>query len=155
MVLRCGARRAVRSTLGRAPPAAMGRTILRPHLLRHLGTFGKGLVDASWGAMDTGVAMGSGRIAILVFVAAVLWPPAAAQAQQLGPAPEGEPSRIAFQAIRGAGFSCGGHPEARRLSDGTIRATCLNGETFRIFTARGQLMALSCSAAARQGIAGC
>lgn len=83
---------------------------------------------------------------------------ALAQAQpNFGAAPAGEPVAVAQRIIR-TNFDrtiCPRVTRAQRLEGGSIRATCSNGETFRVFQIDGQAVALRCSAARRRGIEGC
>lgn len=71
------------------------------------------------------------------------------------PASPTEEMRLATRAIREAEHSCGTVTAAIRLSDGSVRATCSNGEIYRVMTLRGELIAMKCSAAERMGIKGC
>lgn len=73
------------------------------------------------------------------------------------PAPDGNPAVVAQQAIRGNfdRSDCPFVTDAERRGDGSIRATCSNGETYRIFTFRAEILAMRCSAAQRLGVAGC
>lgn len=41
---------------------------------------------------------------------------------------------------------------ATRLSDGSIRATCNNGESFVVLNRNGQTLAMRCAVARREGI---
>lgn len=66
-----------------------------------------------------------------------------------------EEMRIASRAIREAEHPCGTVAAAVRLSDGSVRAVCSNGEVYRVMTLRGELIAMKCSAAERMGIKGC
>ncbi|MBZ9725296.1 hypothetical protein LB554_15195 [Mesorhizobium sp. CO1-1-11] len=71
--------------------------------------------------------------------------------------PDGEPTEIAQQIIQD-NFSPDVTPlvvDARRLGDGSITATCNNDETFRIFSAEGNGIAMRCAAARELGISGC
>lgn len=62
---------------------------------------------------------------------------------------------MARAAIRDAGHPCGGLVSSALMSDGSVRATCTNGETYRVSLRGGTLVAMRCSAAARLGITGC
>ena len=76
---------------------------------------------------------------------------------QFGRAPDGEPAEVAQQIIQD-NFSADVCPlvvDARRLGDGSITATCNNDETFRIFSAQGNGIAMRCAAARQLGISGC
>ena len=70
-------------------------------------------------------------------------------------APPGEPKAVASVAIKDADHACGKVVNAVRLDTGGIRATCSNGEAFRIFRVDGKVVAMKCSAAAKLGISGC
>lgn len=76
---------------------------------------------------------------------------------QFSRAPDGEPTEVAQQIIQD-NFSpdvCPLVVDARRLGDGSITATCNNDETFRIFSAEGNGIAMRCAAARELGISGC
>jgi hypothetical protein len=74
------------------------------------------------------------------------------------PAPEGEPAIVAQEIIQ-ANFDepdCPLVVDAKRLGDGTIRASCSSGEIFRVFSMPSMGgVALKCSAALKMGIEGC
>ena len=75
-----------------------------------------------------------------------------------GPAPDGDPAVVA-QKVISANFDqnvCSLVVGAKRFGDGSIRATCNNGESFRVFSVTNiGPVALRCSAAAKEGIEGC
>ena len=76
---------------------------------------------------------------------------------QFSRAPDGEPADVAQQIIPD-NFSpdvCPLVVDARRLGNGSITATCNNDETFRIFSAQGNGVAMRCAAARELGISGC
>ena len=50
------------------------------------------------------------------------------------PAPQGGPRSIATAAIKNADHPCGAVLDAIRLSDGSIRAVCSNGEAYLVFS---------------------
>ena len=50
------------------------------------------------------------------------------------PAPQGAPISIATAAIKDADHPCGAVLDAIRLSDGSIRAVCSNGEAYLVFS---------------------
>ncbi len=50
------------------------------------------------------------------------------------PAPQGAPKSIATAAIQDADHPCGAVLDAIRLSDGSIRAVCSNGEAYLVFS---------------------
>ncbi len=50
------------------------------------------------------------------------------------PAPQGAPKSIATAAIKDADHPCGAVLDAIRLSDGSIRAVCSNGEAYLVFS---------------------
>ena len=77
-------------------------------------------------------------------------------AVEIGPAPPGEPTVVA-QKIIVENFDPPDCPLvilALRLGDGSIRATCNNGESYRIFSANNHNLAMRCSVANKFG-AGC
>jgi hypothetical protein len=50
------------------------------------------------------------------------------------PAPQGAPKSIAIAAIKDTDHPCGAVLDAIRLSDGSIRAVCSNGEAYLVFS---------------------
>ena len=78
-----------------------------------------------------------------------------AHAQTIGPARKGAAEQVALAAIEDAGHPCGTIVRATRTESGGIRAVCSNGETYRVFTVNGRLVAMKCSAAAALGVSGC
>jgi peptidoglycan hydrolase-like protein with peptidoglycan-binding domain len=64
-------------------------------------------------------------------------------------------STLAERVIREANHPCPAVLAARRLSDGSLRAACSNGEIYRLMSLRGQWLAMRCSAAQRLGVDGC
>ena len=76
-------------------------------------------------------------------------------AQTIGPAPKGPAEQVAIAAIKDADHPCGTVVRAARTDSGGIRAVCSNGETYRVFTVDGRLVAMKCSAAAKLGVSGC
>jgi len=50
------------------------------------------------------------------------------------PAPQGAPQSIATAAMKDADRPCGAVLDAIRLSDGSIRAVCSNGEAYQVFS---------------------
>ncbi len=44
---------------------------------------------------------------------------------------------------------------AQRVSDGSVRAACSNGEVYRVMKLRGEWLAMRCSATERLGVSGC
>jgi hypothetical protein len=95
------------------------------------------------------VAVGAGA-----FTITAMTPLAHGQAQ-IGPAPPGPAKAVAATAIRDADHPCGTVFDAIRLDSGGIRATCSNGETYRVFTVQGKVVAMRCSAVAKLGVSGC
>ena len=91
----------------------------------------------------------------MAFVLTLVVPSLVYGQMKIGPAPEGPPKQIAAAAIRAAEHPCGTVLDAIRLDTGGIRAVCSNGETYRIFTVQGNVVAMKCSAAARLGVSGC
>ena len=72
-----------------------------------------------------------------------------AQTTVIGPAPSGDPVKVAGKMISDAEHPCPALRSAVRLDDGSIRAVCSNGETYRLGTINGRDMALRCSVAAK------
>lgn len=62
---------------------------------------------------------------------------------------------LATRVIREADHPCPTVLTAVKLSDGSLRAACSNGEIYRIMSLRGQWVAMKCSAAQRLGVDGC
>ena len=74
------------------------------------------------------------------------------------PAHEGNAVAVAQAVIRDnfERSDCPSVTTAQRVGvDGSIKAACSNGETFRVFRLNGKAVAMKCSAAARLGVAGC
>ena len=108
--------------------------------------------------------MSSARLAFLLPLAISLLftigNPRRADAQvRIVPLPAGAPKRIAAGAIRYAGHACGRVLHAVRLSDGSTRAECSNGQRYMVFAVeengRISLLAFSCAALAENGVSGC
>src|SRR5712692_8519075 len=79
-------------------------------------------------------------------LAVALTMPSPAHGQiKITPAPPGAPEPIATAAINDADHPCGTVLDAIRLGDGSIRAVCSNGATYRIFDVQGRLVAMKCS----------
>ncbi len=100
------------------------------------------------------------RYTLLALVALAIGLPSVASTERLppmSPAPAGDAAAVSLRIIHDnfAGRTCPRIRQARRLSDGSIRTTCSNGEAFRVFTLDGEAVALRCSAAAELGIQGC
>lgn len=66
-----------------------------------------------------------------------------------------EEMRLATRVIRQTEHPCGTVAAAVRLSDGSVRAVCANGEVYRVFPLRGEWLAMKCSAVQRIGVEGC
>lgn len=66
-----------------------------------------------------------------------------------------EEMRLATRAIREADHPCPIVLAAQRVSDGSVRAACSNGEVYRVMKLRGEWLAMRCSAAERLGVSGC
>lgn len=66
-----------------------------------------------------------------------------------------EEMRQATRAIREADHPCPTILAAQRVSDGSVRAACSNGEVYRVMKFRGEWLAMRCSAAERLGVSGC
>lgn len=94
-------------------------------------------------------------LALLVTVLSLIAPTRAVGQAAIGAAPLCDPKTVAMAAIRDAGHPCGKVVSAARRSEGDVRAVCSNGETYRIFTIKGEAMAMRCSAAAKIGVTGC
>jgi hypothetical protein len=62
---------------------------------------------------------------------------------------------LAERVIREADHPCPVVLAARRLSDGSLRAACSNGEIYRIMSLGSRWLAMRCSAAQRLGVDGC
>ncbi len=97
------------------------------------------------------LAVAGGLIAWLFIWRLVTGPP---QSMTIS-SPSNRAEEIASTAIRKAGHPCGTITSATLLSDGSIRATCSNGEAYRVSMIAGELAAMRCSAAARLGVSGC
>lgn len=73
--------------------------------------------------------------------------------------PPGSPTEVARRAINENGRVCGALTSATALNDGTIRAVCSNGQSYRVFAvekdAQVVLLAMDCEAARRLGVSGC
>lgn len=74
-----------------------------------------------------------------------------------GPAPPGEPTKVALAMLREAEHPCPRITSARRGPHGDIYAMCSNGEDYRLFTVttpqRGtKPLAMRCSAARKLGV---
>jgi len=69
--------------------------------------------------------------------------------------PTSEEMRLATRAIREADHPCPMVLAAQRVSDGSVRAACSNGEVYRVMKFRGEWLAMRCSAAERLGVSGC
>lgn len=84
-------------------------------------------------------------------------PPSAPSANAARPVtePRSEEVRVATRAIREADHPCPVVLAAQRLSDGSVRAACSNGEIYRVIMLRGDWLAMRCSAAERLGVSGC
>jgi peptidoglycan hydrolase-like protein with peptidoglycan-binding domain len=63
--------------------------------------------------------------------------------------------QLATRVIRAAEHPCPVVTAATRLSEGSLLATCSNGDIYRVMQFRGEWLALNCSAAQRHGIQGC
>ena len=71
--------------------------------------------------------------------------------------PDGNTAAVARAVIR-ENFEpsdCPSVSDARRLGDGSIKASCSNGDTYRVFALNGKTVAMKCSAAATLGVSGC
>jgi RNA polymerase subunit RPABC4/transcription elongation factor Spt4 len=62
---------------------------------------------------------------------------------------------VATGAIRDAGHPCALVTSSSKMSDGSIRALCSNGESYRVSLIGGRFVAMRCSAARQLGITGC
>ncbi len=85
-------------------------------------------------------------------------PPASTSTVTTSPAtanPASEEMQIAIRAIRDADHPCPAVVGAQRVSDGSVRAVCTNGEIYRVSRLQGKYIAMRCSAAERMGITGC
>jgi hypothetical protein len=95
------------------------------------------------------VAVGAGALTIKAMTSLVH-----GQAQ-IGQAPPGPAEAVAATAIRDADRPCGAVFDAICLDSGRIRATCSSGETYRVFTVQGKVVAMRCSAVAKLGVSDC
>ena len=96
-----------------------------------------------------------GGVAASVIIAT----PVLATEISIGPAPDGDPALVAQQIIL-ENFDPPDCPQitgATRLADGSIKALCSNGETFRVFYVRNiqKNIAMRCSVLAALGIPEC
>ncbi len=77
--------------------------------------------------------------------------------RDIGPAPSGDPPVVAQRVILD-NFEKSDCPlviKASRVGDGSIKAFCTNGESYRVFSLKGKSLALKCSVALKAGVAGC
>jgi len=93
-----------------------------------------------------------------IFVATTLFS-LPATAFETAPAPAGKAIEVAKKVI-GDNFEkndCPSITKATRYKDGTIKAICSNGESFRVFTVvkLQKPVAMKCSAVKKLGISGC
>jgi hypothetical protein len=97
-------------------------------------TLGPLLSTRDRGALAVCVAFGLlGWIAILGLVGISLPPgPSIAEGPAENPASQGTPKSIATAALRDSDHPCGAVLDAFRLSDGSIRAVCSNGEAYLV-----------------------
>lgn len=78
----------------------------------------------------------------------------------IGAAPEGNPKAVAAKIIKYNFPACRSVSAAKRLSDGSILATC-DGTSYRVFTmyspSKGKMLelAMNCVAASQFGVGGC
>lgn len=72
-------------------------------------------------------------------------------------APAGDALAVAKTILRTSPQPCGRVRSAERQGDDSIRATCSNGEVYRLFVIEGmeEPTALRCTAAADLGVSGC
>jgi hypothetical protein len=73
----------------------------------------------------------------------------------VGPVPQGDPISLAERMISDAGHSCPELRAADLYGDGSVHATCTNGETYRLVTINGMPLALRCRALTMMGFVGC
>ena len=95
--------------------------------------------------------------AMRAFAAATLFAVthATAIAATIGPAPAGDTARVSLTVLKEADHPCPRVSSASRMQDGSIRASCSNGEDYRIVSADGRPLAMRCSAARALGVKGC
>ncbi|WP_428673651.1 DUF4236 domain-containing protein [Reyranella sp.] len=62
---------------------------------------------------------------------------------------------LVLRVLRDTAHPCPILVRAVRVSDGSLRALCTNGEIYRLAQARGEWLAIRCSAAERMGVKGC
>jgi hypothetical protein len=87
----------------------------------------------------------------------VLFVDAEVAAQIIGAVPAGEPTVVAQKVIHD-NFDKSQCPlvvRASRIGDGSIKAFCNNGASFRIMNANGKDLAMNCVAAEKMGVKGC
>ena len=103
--------------------------------------------------------IGFKRIRRFVVVAITIFFCLPANAIDTGPAPAGNPFVVALKLIRDnfEKSDCPSVTKAKRIGDGSIKASCSNGETFRIFTVvqLNKAVAMKCSVAKEMGVPGC
>lgn len=78
-----------------------------------------------------------------------------ATAQTTGPAPAGDAKAVATRVIADAEHPCPRVVGAVRNSDGSISAVCSNKEDYRVFSVKGDPVAMRCSAARKLGVRSC
>jgi hypothetical protein len=72
------------------------------------------------------------------------------------PAPDGDPAKIALQAIKDAGHACGSIRTASRAEDGSIATVCTAGQRYRITSlSNGIAYPMNCTEVDKLGISGC
>ena len=100
--------------------------------------------------------MATRTVCVAGFVTLLLATAATAQSLKTGPAPGGAAAAaVAALIIKEADHPCPKVTRAKRLKDGSITATCSNGETYRVATLSKRPFAMKCSAAKALGISGC
>jgi hypothetical protein len=112
--------------------------------------------------MKNGFQNGRGYLAPALFLIMLFNTGAAVSAGFIvEPAPAGNPKVVAGKIIRDnfTKNDCPAVISAGRLSDGTIKATCSNRESFRVLTlpalGKKPYLAMRCSAVIKLGISGC
>ncbi len=94
----------------------------------------------------------------IIFILMII-PCLPAYALETAPAPKGDPITVATKVISDnfEKTDCPAVRKAERIEDGSIKAECGNGETFRIFTVveLNKAVAMRCSAAEKMGVSGC
>jgi hypothetical protein len=106
------------------------------------------------------VRAGAGEVRTLAAVLFALVAASVSAQTTVGPAPSGDPAKVARQEIQKAEHPCPRVVAATRVSGGGIAAKCSNGEDYLIASMSNPkhghiVVAMRCSAARKLGITGC